>query len=210
MFYEIRKYQIAFGRIDEIVARFTDSLPSVFLRHGIDVIGHWISISGPRFSAFFYMMQYSDLTERMRQWDAFYADPEWIEIRRKTNGSGEIVERFDIDLLRSIETFPFDNVEGRNCVDELRFVQVPLGSKNAVDAYVRTEYIPLVHASGGRITLAADLISGPALPMIALMSRWSDVEAWRAFSSSLLAKHKRGSAGLLATGGEDVFLLAPA
>ena len=100
MLYELRLYSATPGRIEDLHARFRDHLPKLMVRHGIDQVGRWTATAGPNGPLFLYLMAYDDMAQRERQWDAFYHDDEWWQIRAATNAGEEMVERFDLFFLR--------------------------------------------------------------------------------------------------------------
>jgi hypothetical protein len=156
------------------------------------------------------MLQYSDLEQRMRQWDGLYGDPEWLEIRAKTNGPEDMVERFDIYFMRPGHGLSFDmRLTEHAGIDELCLVDVPLAAKLGVDAFVRNTYVPLVERFKGKAIVTADLISGPSLPKIAILTRWTDANAWREFRRAALAELNPAPTDAPKVWREEVHLLAP-
>ncbi|GIX08256.1 MAG: NIPSNAP family protein [Candidatus Poribacteria bacterium] len=100
MIYEHRTYVIPPGRMGEILARFRDHTMRLFQRHGIEVVGFWVTDIGPRsYGELVYLCRFSDLNARQEAWERFRNDPEWIEVKQRTEANGPIVERVEVKIL---------------------------------------------------------------------------------------------------------------
>jgi hypothetical protein len=88
MVYELRTYRIPEGRMPDILDRFRTITFNLFGRHGIEVVGFWTRSDA---NELVYLCRFRS-EEAMRQaWDAFMADPEWVEAKAKTEANGPIV-----------------------------------------------------------------------------------------------------------------------
>jgi hypothetical protein len=181
MIWELRRYAIAPGRIADIHTRFRVHLPPLLARHGIDVVGRWTDNTNAEAPAFVYMMAYRDLAEREGQWHDFYADPEWPDVRARSNGATDMIERIDISFLRppddwqpSVPNVPIGGFY------ELAFVQTVPGQTPAALDHVHRFERPLLSRHGGQTMLIADLVTGADLPKIAILSAWPDHDTWSA------------------------------
>jgi NIPSNAP len=181
MIWELRRYAIAPGRIADIHTRFRVHLPPLLARHRIHVVGRWTDNTNAEMPAFVYMMAYRDLAERETQWRDFYADPEWPDVRARSNGATDMIERIDISFLRppdnwqpSVPNLPIGGFH------ELAFVQTVTGQAPAVHDHVDRFERPLLSRYGGQIMLIADLVTGADLPKIAILSAWPDHDTWSA------------------------------
>lgn len=146
----------------------------------------------------------------MAQWDAFYADLEWPDIRRRTNGPGEMVERFDILFLRSSDGIATKmRPAASGDLDVLVLAEVPLGSKAIVDDFVGTSYAPQVESAGGALIHASDVVSGPRLPKVALISRWTDAGGGDDRRRWLPAAAVSAARAGLPVGRQDAYVLEP-
>jgi len=199
MIIEIRRYTIAPGRIADQLARFEHHLAPLFERHGIDVVGRWTTFSGIASPSFIYMMSYAHLADRDAQWASFYADVDWARIRAETNGPDDIVERFELQLLKPHEawisarhrkTGPFDGIQ------ELVSFEALNGKASIVGDYLLSKYIPELESAGAQVMLVADEVTGIMLPAISVLVAWKTMQECIAGQSELasntrLLEHRR-------------------
>src|SRR3990170_3252927 len=92
MLYELRTYDTVPGRLPDLHTRFANITTKLFEKHGIEVVGFWENVVGPN-NQLVYMLAWKSLAEREQKWDAFQADPEWIEKRAASEKAGPIVAR---------------------------------------------------------------------------------------------------------------------
>jgi hypothetical protein len=219
-FYELRLYTLVPGRLDVAIDRFAHHLPRLFARHGIKNVGRWIASAGAGGPMFVYMMAYESLAQREAQWDAFYLDPEWGEVRSATQGQEEATERFELFFLRSNSLWAPPAAKGVQRIDgvhELILTEVLLGATIPAYAYLKEVYLPAIISAGATVMMAADFVTGPSLPRFSLMLAWADDarrrEGWsklredRQIYESLADQRKRYGRTLL--GCSDSYLLEP-
>jgi hypothetical protein len=220
MLYEIRLYTVVPGRIDVAYERFGVHLPTLFARYGIANVGRWTATAGPGGSMFVYMMRYPDLAARERQWNGFYLDKEWYEIRAATQGDEEATERFDLHFLKANASWvppAGDPARRLGGVHDLIFAEIALGKNALANGFLAETYLPLLQKSGAEIMMVADFVTGPALPKLALMLAWTDAGAreagWRALRADAGLKEtiatQRRSLGRALLGRTDTYLLEP-
>ncbi len=89
MVYEHRTYRIPEGRMPDILNRFETVTMKVFDRHGIQVVGFWTRQDA---NELIYICSFESEEAMEKAWDAFRADPEWIETRERTEANGPIVD----------------------------------------------------------------------------------------------------------------------
>jgi hypothetical protein len=103
LLYELRIYTMYEGRMDAIRTRFADHTLHIFERMGMKVVDFWMDASGrPKL---YYVMEFTDAVERQRLWDQFRQDPEWVEVRRKSEESGPIVENVEEVFMNRADFF---------------------------------------------------------------------------------------------------------
>lgn len=90
MLYELRIYTMYEGKMEAIQQRFSQHTLTIFERLGIKVTDFWIDQTG--LSKLYYVLAYKDMDERQQLWGTFRQDPEWIEVKRKSEEDGPIVE----------------------------------------------------------------------------------------------------------------------
>jgi hypothetical protein len=103
MLYELRIYTMHDGRMDAILERFSKHTLGIFERLGMKVTDFWIDQTG--LPKLYYVMEYKDMEERQQQWDTFRGDPEWNEVRRKSEESGPILEKMDVIYMNRADFF---------------------------------------------------------------------------------------------------------
>lgn len=93
MLHELRIYTMHPGKLDAIEQRFSQHTLRIFERLGMKVTDFWIDQTG--IPKLYYVIEYLDMEERERQWNTFRKDPEWNEIKRRSEESGPIVEKIE-------------------------------------------------------------------------------------------------------------------
>jgi len=219
MIYELRIYSVAPGRMAALHARF-DRLPALFERHGVNCVGNWTALSGPRLPCFVYLMAYADLAEREARWAPFYTDADWLSLRAETNAGVEIVERYDLMFLKPNPAWqPAADDASRKVggVHELLLHEAALGQGAATNDFLKTVQLPLLRAHGATVMMLADMASGPRMPQVVAMLGWVDVEtreaAWRAIEADAgwqaALTQQRATVGWPLLGRTDTYLLQP-
>ncbi len=89
MVYEHRTYIIPEGRMPDILNRFETTTFGLFERHGIEVVGFWTRTDA---NELVYLCRFESEDAMAQAWDAFRADPEWVEARKRTEANGPIVD----------------------------------------------------------------------------------------------------------------------
>lgn len=116
--YELRRYRVASGRLQDETARALACIRSaeegglgLFERYGIPrPVGLWTALCGPHLPCVAFLYQWRDAGSRAEAFETFYRDPQWNDVRAETNNGTEIVDRLD-DLLLvgpDIQSFPKD------------------------------------------------------------------------------------------------------
>ena len=91
MIYEHRVYRCMPGRLPDLNKRFETVTLKIWQKHGIRPIGFWTVLVGESNQELHYLLEWKDLAERERAWNAFQADPEWHRARAETEKNGPIV-----------------------------------------------------------------------------------------------------------------------
>jgi len=107
LIYEERIYTIAPGKMPAILKRFGEHTMSLFQRHGIQVVGFWVTDIGEHsHSELVYICAYSDLNARQAAWESFRTDPQWIEARRVSEADGPLVTNVAVKILEPTDFSP--------------------------------------------------------------------------------------------------------
>lgn len=175
-FHELRLYYVAPGRIDDMEARAENDLRGLFARHGVHPLGMWSVVAGPTVPVLAYLTPWQSMPQRTKSWAGFYADPEWASARTRTNAGGELVERYEVLLLRSVIdwqpfTVPDDHV-GRVPVVEMVIQSVAVGRAADVRTALLEQKLPALRAAGATVHGVFDIMSGRMLPSIVYIISW--------------------------------------
>ena len=107
MVYEHRTYIIPAGKMDAILARFRDHTMDLFKKHGIEVVGFWVTDIGERsYGELVYLVVWSDLNAREAGWTAFRNDADWQAARAESERDGPIVGQVDVKILDAVDFSP--------------------------------------------------------------------------------------------------------
>lgn len=179
LFYELRLYSIAPGRLADMASRFSDDLNTLFPKHGVLPLAGWTATAGMGLPKFVYMMPWCSLEQRSQALSAFATDPEWAEVRRRTNGPSELVERYDIHLLKAITPVrPIGQERGdTKAVYELAIQQVANGHAAGARQTLLEVQLPAYVSAGATVVAAFDMLFGPQLPAVVTLLKWQDQAA---------------------------------
>jgi hypothetical protein len=100
MLHELRIYHCAPGRLPALLKRFAEITLPLWDRHGIRQAGFWTIEIGESNHDLYYLLAWESLAEREQKWNAFQADPEWLEKRAGTEASGPIVASITNHILK--------------------------------------------------------------------------------------------------------------
>ncbi len=92
MLYEYRHYQAVTGKLPALHRRFAEITTRIWEKHGIRPVGFWEAVVGSS-NELHYLLQWEDMADRERKWDAFQRDPEWQKARAETEVDGPLVAR---------------------------------------------------------------------------------------------------------------------
>ena len=106
--FELRTYTAAPGRLDTLHARFRDHTTALFRKHGMTVVGYWVPKDKDKGAdnTLVYMLAYPDCAARDKSWEAFRADPEWVQVREASEKDGKLVEKADSVLMKATDYSP--------------------------------------------------------------------------------------------------------
>ena len=99
MLYELRVYKCVPGRLPDLLKRFETITLKIWEKHGIRQAGFWTTVIGESNQTLFYLLAWESLAERERKWNAFMADPEWLQKRAETEANGAIVASLSNEIL---------------------------------------------------------------------------------------------------------------
>jgi len=97
--YELRIYEAVPGKLPALNDRFSTYTLKFFEKHGIKVVGFWTEDIGTS-NRLLYVLGYESLADREKKWTAFMNDPDWLQVRAKTEAGGPLVARVINSILR--------------------------------------------------------------------------------------------------------------
>lgn len=100
MIHELRIYHCVPGRLPALLNRFDTITLKLWERHGIRQAGFWTVLVGDSNQDLYYLLEWESLAEREEKWNAFAADPEWLEKRAETEKDGQIVASVNNQFLQ--------------------------------------------------------------------------------------------------------------
>jgi hypothetical protein len=105
--FELRTYHVNPGKMDDIIARFRDETFRVFAKHKMKPIIFGRPQDAPAHdSEIVYILAHPSREAATKAWAAFRADPEWIEIARKTQLNGQLVSKVDAVYFDPVDFSP--------------------------------------------------------------------------------------------------------
>ena len=106
MIHELRIYHALPGRMPALNNRFANLTLGLFKKHGIEVVGFWMPYVGGANNQLIYILGFKDLAHREQAWDAFQADPEWIQGRAESEKDGAMISHLENILMRPTNYSP--------------------------------------------------------------------------------------------------------
>jgi NIPSNAP protein len=104
--YELRIYQAAPGKLDELLARFRNHTMTLFARHGMSQFGYWVPTE-PKDGAgerLIYILVHKDHAAWADSFKAFRADPEWIKVKADSEANGSLTLEGGVKSVPMIST----------------------------------------------------------------------------------------------------------
>jgi len=94
--YELRVYTAAEGKLPELLKRFRDHTRHLFERHGMKNVAYWTASDEPKkANTLVYILKFPSRDAAAASWKAFQDDPEWQQVRNKSEENGKLVEKVD-------------------------------------------------------------------------------------------------------------------
>jgi len=146
--FEMRTYYAPPGKLDAMNARFRDHTLKLFEKHDMVNIGYWMPIDNPD-NKLIYVLAFPSREARDAAWKAFFADPQWQEVRTKTEADGRIVAKVESVLLNATDYSPAvkPSAAGER-VFELRTYTASPGNLENLNARFRNHTLKLFEKHG--------------------------------------------------------------
>ncbi|HZY82278.1 MAG TPA: NIPSNAP family protein [Cyclobacteriaceae bacterium] len=120
-YFELRIYYAPAGKLDALIERFRGNTTRIFEKHGMQNIGYWVPVDNQQ-NALYYILAYPSKEARAKAWDAFRVDPEWLDVKTKTEANGKLVDSVKQVFMYTTDLLPAMNTasKGPDRVFELR------------------------------------------------------------------------------------------
>ena len=94
--YELRVYTAAEGKLPELLTRFREHTTKLFERHGMKNVAYWTATDDlKKANTLVYILKYPNREAATASWKAFQDDPEWQQVRTKSEENGKLVEKVE-------------------------------------------------------------------------------------------------------------------
>ena len=179
MFYELRIYTPTAGRLDDLVIRIGRDMVPFFERHGFAPrLGQWTAVTGETMAVFVWLLRWPSMDQRAAAFASLGEDAEWQALRVRTNGSAEMVKRYDIRFLapakawlRQPEVRQRPASHGR--LVDLRVHSIAVGRTGPADTVLADVDLPALAACGASpIGVFDNIAGGPATPGVTMLLGW--------------------------------------
>jgi hypothetical protein len=105
--FELRTYHCFPGKLEALHKRFREHTNTIFVKHGMSLIGYWTPTEGELAGkTLIYMLAYPSMAAREASWKAFRDDPDWQKAREESEKDGKIVEKVDSVYLSPTDYSP--------------------------------------------------------------------------------------------------------
>ena len=105
--YELRVYTTYEGKLPDLLKRFREHTMALFERHGIKNVAYWTPTDAPLMGkTLIYILQHPSREAATANWKAFQDDPEWQQVRNKSEEPGKIVEKVDSTFMALTDFSP--------------------------------------------------------------------------------------------------------
>ena len=106
-FFEKREYAVNPGKMEALHARFRDHTNRLFKKHGIEMVGYWVTASGEDAGQkLVFLLAYPSKEARETSWKAFVSDPEWKKAKEDSEKDGVLVAKVDSTFLTPTDYSP--------------------------------------------------------------------------------------------------------
>ncbi|MCY9656760.1 NIPSNAP family protein [Paenibacillus chondroitinus] len=104
MLYELRIYDVTPGKMEAILNRFRDGTISIFAKHEMKVTNFWVDVDDSK-ERLYYVLEHVDMASRERNFQAFFEDPEWLELKSKSEVNGPLHEKIEVVYMKKASFF---------------------------------------------------------------------------------------------------------
>jgi hypothetical protein len=90
--FELRTYQAAPGKLDNLLARFRDHTTALFKRHGMGQFGYFVPTEKKDGAGekLIYILSHKDKEAGAASFKAFRSDPDWVKVKSESEVAGSL------------------------------------------------------------------------------------------------------------------------
>ena len=104
--FELRTYYPAAGKFENLHARFRDHTNKLFVKHGMELVGYWVTTDKEQGDKLVYMLAHKSRDAAKKSWKEFGDDPEWKKVHAESEANGKLVDKVESVFLASTDYSP--------------------------------------------------------------------------------------------------------
>jgi hypothetical protein len=105
--FELRVYHANPGRLPALETLFREHTLPLFKKHGITGIGYWQPQDAPDAgNTLIYLIAHPTREDAKKNWDAFFADPEWAPALKAASADGKLTDKIDSTFMDPTDFSP--------------------------------------------------------------------------------------------------------
>ena len=105
--FELRTYTASPGKLSDLEARFRNHTVGLFEKHGMTNVGYWVPTDEPLSeNTLIYVLEHESRDAAQASWDAFRADPEWVEARAESERNGRLAANVEAVFMKATDYSP--------------------------------------------------------------------------------------------------------
>jgi hypothetical protein len=105
--FELRVYTTYEGKLNDLLKRFREHTMTIFERHGMKNVAYWTPTDAPATGkSLIYVLKHPSREAAAANWKAFQDDPEWQQVRAKSEEKGKIVEKVESTFMVATDFSP--------------------------------------------------------------------------------------------------------
>lgn len=105
--FELRTYIAADGKLGALHSRFRDHTLRLFEKHGMTNLYYWKPAdTPPSQNTLVYVLSHSSREAAQKSWDAFRADPDWIQVKAASEVNGPLTAKVESVFLEAADYSP--------------------------------------------------------------------------------------------------------
>jgi hypothetical protein len=105
--FELRIYHANPGRMNALETLVREHTLPLFKKYGITGIAYWHPEDAPAAgSTLIYVIAHPSREDAKKNWDAFFADPEWIAAQKAASADGKLTDKIESTFMDPTDFSP--------------------------------------------------------------------------------------------------------